>query len=172
MNARYLNYDNEQDFDELKLGIAVTLVKAVAALSSSYSCSVLEACIKLDVTEGEYKAAKKLLKDYGPEILTFSEQKEVESLLIDGLSVDEVIEETGFLRESVEGIYNIIFIPKVFDVVYSPELNLSGIVCNVTREYYEVLWRDKSVTSVKIGDGRKLIIDEVRSVLDRNIENI
>ena len=58
MSARYLNREIDKDFDELKLGIAVTLVKAVSVLSSSSSCSVSEACIKIDVTEEEYKEAK------------------------------------------------------------------------------------------------------------------
>lgn len=170
MSARYLNREIDKDFDELKLGIAVTLVKAVSILSSSSSCSVTEACIKLDVKEAEYKEAKNYLKEYGPEILTESEQKEVDRMLRDGLLVDEVIEKTGFLRESVEGIYKLTFIPKVFDVVYSPDNNISGIVCDVTQEDYEVLWRDKTVTRIKIGDGSKYIIDEVSSVLDRNMK--
>ena len=170
MSGRYLNREIDKDFDELKLGIAVTLVKAVSVLSSSSSSSVTEACIKLDVKEAEYNEAKSYLKEYGPEILTESEQKEVDRMLRDGLSVDDVIEKTGFLRESVEGIYKLTYIPKVFDVVYSPYNNLSGIVCDVTQEDYGVLWRDKAVTRVKIGDGSKYIIDEVSSVLDRNMK--
>ena len=96
MSGRYLNREIDKDFDELKLGIAVTIIKAVSVLSSTSSCSVTEACIKLDVKEAEYNEAKSYLKEYGPEILTESEQKEVDRMLRDGLSVDEVKRKQDF----------------------------------------------------------------------------
>ena len=163
MTMSNLDLSNYEDFDELLLAFSRPLLQALSLSAPSSS-------LKLEVTEEDIKEAKRILKEYGPDLLTSSEQREVEGLLEDGLSVDEVAEQTGFPRESVEGIYELIFVPKVFDVVYSPDSNLSGIVLEVTENGYEVLWRDGERTREKIGDGRKYIVDGVREVLDRNIE--
>lgn len=163
MTMSNLDLSNYEDFDEIILAFSRPLLQALSLSSPSSS-------LKLEVTEEDIKEAKRILKQYGPDLLTSSEQRKVEGLLWNGLSVDEVVEQTGFPRESVEGIYELIFVPKVFDVVYSLDTNLSGVVLEVTGEGYEVLWRDGDRTLEKIGDGRKYIVDGVREVLDRNIE--
>ena len=163
MTMSNLDLSNYEDFDEKILAFSRPLLQALSLSAPSSS-------LKLEVTEEEIKEAKRIIKEYGPDLLTSSEQREVEGLLGEGLSVDEVAEQTGFPRESVEGIYELAFVPKVFDVVYSPDSNLSGIVLEITGEEYEVLWRDGDRTREKIGDGRKYIVDGVREVLDRNIE--
>ena len=163
MTMSNLDLSNYEDFDEKILAFSRPLLQALSLSAPSSS-------LKLEVTEEEIKEAKRILKQYGPDLLTSSEQREVEGLLWNGLSVDEVVEQTGFTRESVKGIYELIFVPKVFDVVYSPDSNLSGIVLEVTENGYEVLWRDGERTREKIGDGRKYIADGVREVLDRNIK--
>ena len=163
MTMSNLDLSNYEDFDEKILAFSRPLLQALSLSAPSSS-------LKLEVTEEDIKEAKRILKQYGPDLITSSEQREVEGLLEDGLSVDEVVEQTGFPRESVEGIYELIFVPRVFDVVYSPDTNLSGIVLEVSEDWYEVLWRDGVRTWEKIGDGRKYIVDGVREVLDRNIE--
>lgn len=163
MTMSNLDLSNYEDFDEMILAFSRPLLQALSLSAPSSS-------LKLEVTEEDIKEAKRILKEYGPDLLTSSEQREVEGLLGEGLSVDEVVEQTGFPRESVEGIYELIFVPRVFDVVYSPDSNLSGIVLEVTGNGYEVLWRDGDRTLEKIWDGRKYIVDGVREVLDRNIE--
>ena len=159
----YQDLRNYGDFDEIILTFSRPLLQALSLSAPSSS-------LKLEVTEEEIKEAKRILKQYGSNLLTSSEQRKAEGLLENGLSVDKVAEQTGFPRESVKGIYELIFVPKVFDVVYSPDSNLSGIVLEVTEDAYEVLWKNGDRTREKIGDGRTYIVDGVREVLDRNIE--
>ena len=70
----YQDLSNYEDFDEMILPFSRPLLQA---LSLSPPSSIL----KLEVTEEEIKEAKRILKQYVPDLLTSSEQRKAEGLL-------------------------------------------------------------------------------------------
>ena len=74
MTMSNLDLSNYEDFDEKILPISRPLLQALSLSAPSSS-------LKLEVTEEEIKEAKRILKQYVPDLLTSSEQRKAEGLL-------------------------------------------------------------------------------------------
>ena len=70
----YQDLSNYEDFDELLLAFSRPLLQAL-------SLSAPTSSLKLEVTEEKIKEAKRILKEFGPDLLTSSEQRKAEGLL-------------------------------------------------------------------------------------------
>ena len=74
MTMSNLDLSNYEDFDEKILPFSRPLLQAL-------SLSAPTSSLKLEVTEEKIKEAKRILKEFGPDLLTSSEQRKAEGLL-------------------------------------------------------------------------------------------